>query len=825
MINNESLYARSPRIAFSQYDGSVGLFDEGGVPLVRTPRGFAYKSLIGIFAFCCAVSAFGMSNYALNGTVLEITVPSGETNSIETAHIGAGTTDIRKLGRGGIVIDADLTDYTGDIHVVEGTWCVINSNGLGKLSKTALADDVGVVYVADGATLESKCSSAPMYFGKQIHVTGYGVNGLGALLVSGSVACNSSTWGSNLILEGDTYASSITTAIWCYNTGNNASYITFNGHDLVVCGGKGTNPFVVLSGCSNTDIGRLVVTNGTYLRFQNNVNFKAVNGQVGSIVVSNLGHLSGNQPYGRVEWDVVWDTQRSFIPGTYTSADVPVTNKCSLHGAVELKQKMNVTVSNGGGTGFFGPISGNYGMSIYHDSTTTKPTNRVYFANANNTFTGGILADTILLDVPVDGAIPQAAQGTSLLLEDSSVAFSDVMYALPDAVITNNQECTITEGRGKWASFAKAGTGTLFWQSRIGVDVLEVANGTFKFMLPDSSLRERAGLVEGVDYYTVSTDASSAAGASTVATPYAIQSGTRAMYSNHQIDIRRPEGYKENPNQWYNISYSGYIWNRSETNRNVTFASKMATTARINIDGTLVLAQGSGKSVILATVTLTPGPHWMVVNNYAKVNDGGITWGATNMAWEAKGMMFDPEGRNSRNAEYYIRMDDPGDGSIFTWSLPEEDVTNPVDSTKLAKGLPDFKTLRFVGTAGVFDSSDYALTVENVEGIPVVQNGGDAFTVEKTWILNVADVLAGRKATGLPLAFGTNAELVLKNYNAIRGTNAWSGEKWLIAESTQSITGCLTITDVKLARNWSVSIEGNKIYLNYAPSGMVFIMR
>lgn len=783
-------------------------------------------------ALCAAMTVCGFRgmaqpSYDPDGTTLKITVPAGETNSIESAKITSEITEIRKLGLGGLIIDADLTGYTGDIRVEAGTWRVIDSKGLGKLSKTALADDVGKVYISDGATLEAKCAEAPKYFGKQIHVSGYGVNRLGALLVSGTANCSGSTWGSNLILEGDTYANSITTAIWYYNTGNSASYITFNGHDFIVCGGLSTNPYVIFSGCNNTDIGRVVCTNGAYLRFQNQVNFRAINGEVGTFVVNDQSNLSGNNMYGRVEWNVIWNTQKYFSPGAHTAADVPVTNMCALHGAVELKRTMGITVANGSSAGLFGPVSGTRGLYIGHGSSATVPTNRFYLASAENTFAGGIHADTVLLDIPVDGAVPQTT-GTSpsLWLEDSSVAFSDTTYQLPDAVITNNQECLITEGRGKWTSFSKGGTGTLVYQSRIGADSFEIADGTVRIAIPDSAFRERAGLVEGVDYYTVATDASDAAARSEIATPYAIQLGTRAMYSNHTIDIRRPEGYQENPNQWYNISYSGYIWNRTTGNRNVTFASKVSTTARINIDGVTVLSQGTSTNVILKTVTLTPGPHRIIINNYARVNNGGITFGASNMTWVAKGMMYDPEGRDAEIADYYVKMDDPGDGSLFTWALPGEDATNPIDSTKVGKWQPPFfKTLRFVGGSGALDAAGYALTAGCVEGIPVVQNGGDAFTVDGKWKLDVSDVLAGRKAMGLPLAFGADAELELFNAGAVRGTDSRTGGKWLIAESTQAITGNLTVKDPRLARKWSVSIEDDKVYLTYVPSGVVLIVR
>ena len=38
----------------------------------------------------------------------------------------------------------------------------------------------------------------------------------------------------------------------------------------------------------------------------------------------NQSNMSGNKMYGRVEWNVVWDSSKYFGPGEHTSADAPV---------------------------------------------------------------------------------------------------------------------------------------------------------------------------------------------------------------------------------------------------------------------------------------------------------------------------------------------------------------------------------------------------------------------------------------------------------------------------------------------------------------------
>ena len=231
--------------------------------------------LFAIVAAFAVIEANADTVYSAADGVLTITVPAGETNDVVGAELSSlldnTLKSVEKYGRGALVMNVDLTAYEGDIYVKEGTWRVVDSTGLGKLSKTSKAEDVGKVYVSDGATLEAKCTAAPVYRGKSIHVSGYGVDGNGALLVSGDITSyGSTTWGSNLVLEGDTYANSITKAYWYYNTSYyaNGGWITFNGHDFIVSGGTSKTPFVVFSRVNNTDLGRVVLTNNAILSFQ-----------------------------------------------------------------------------------------------------------------------------------------------------------------------------------------------------------------------------------------------------------------------------------------------------------------------------------------------------------------------------------------------------------------------------------------------------------------------------------------------------------------------------------------------------------------------------
>lgn len=787
---------------------------------------------------CCAVSAFAGhaacaddTSYETVGEVLKITVPAGSTNEVDVVELAPllsnTVTSVEKYGPGSIVISTDITGFEGDIRVKEGVWRVVDSKGLGKLSSDSLAEDVGKVYVSEGATLESKCTESPKYMGKQIHVSGYGVDGNGALQVSGDVNCGSSTWGSNLILEGDTYASSVTAAYWCFNLGGHHKdgYLTFNGHDFIVSGGTGKNPYVVLSNVNNTDLGRIVLTNGTILSFQGVNNLRAVDGETGTIVVNPNCSIKGNKWTGRVEWDVIWNTERYLTPDPYSTTDAPVTNKCSLHGGVYVESRLNATISNGGGFGLFGPVSGQ-GRIYVESHNSVPPTNRLWIANSGNTFSGDVVCKNVRIMLPVDGALPMT---TSLRMTDCSIGFSGVNYTLPDATLTNVKDCVISGGQGRWTRFEKGGTGTLTYDSAVGADTFVIGDGTVR-LKTEAVRAAKAGLVEGVDYYAraVQTEAVNNVYAGKVATAYAIQPNLRAMTSNHRLDIRCPEGYEANDNlRFSNISYSGYLWNRGETDKTVTIACYLGEATCLWIGDELVVEQEWGsKNAVKKTIVLTPGAHRILSVNYAKTGDGGIHYGnPTNFPWYGMGLQYDPQGRDATNHEYYVKMEDPGDGSLFTWALPEEDAAHPLDPSVTVRGMPEFETLVFSGTSGALDVSGYAFEVENVEGVPVVQNGGEAFTITGKWTLHAEDILAGRKAAGLPLAFGADAEFELVDPRSLRSGIVAKGGRWLIAESTDAIPGGLSVKDSAHARNWQVSIEENKVYLEYVPTGTVMIVR
>ena len=797
------------------------------------------KKLVSVIV-CAAVAFCGFrgsakTSYEPDGTTLKITVPAGETNEVDAAKIAsllekpATVTDVRKLGLGCLVMNVDITAYAGDIHIVEGTWRVVNSKGLGTLSKTAKAEDVGQVFVGEGATLEEKCTESPVYFGKRIHIAGKGVNGVGALLANGTVNYGATPWGSNLFLDDDAFANSITEKFWYMNS-SDPNYITFGGHVFTVCGGTGSSRFVVFGNVRNTDVGTIVLTNSTVLSFQGGNELLSKNGENGKIVVPYGCKLNGNGWRGRYEWAVEWDSTTFVTPGTFSSAaTVAITNKNTLHGPVALKRNMGVTISNGGGFGLMGEISGSGGLVFINGGNNVVPTNHVWVTNPENTFSGGVVVKEVVLELPANGAVP--ADGGMIAVTNSSFVFSDAIYDLPAIDIVNNPTCSVENGKGKFKSITKRGLGTIDYVSAIGTDYLDLQNGYLRLAYRGKCLPWKAGLVEGASYTT--NDASAASNRirnGQPVDPVTIQLAPEAMYANHTYYLRkRPAWDVDQKTTHYSIAYTGYIWNREGHDVTWTFAGDVSTHLSLFLDGVKLLDVTSTAEAKKATVTLTPGPHSIYIGNYSKLNDGGVNSSAQNMVWINAGIRYDPQGRGSDHMDDYIELRDPGDGSLLTWGLPDVDEPNPVTGDDGLPVAPEFGVVKFTrqydsaGFTGCFDLDGGDLAIGTADGYPRVVNGTN-FTIRTQWKLDGADVVSGRKLTGIPLAFGDDAELVIGNYaNTLKKYK--DSTEIVIAESTIPVKGSLSIKDQTVAYRWSVEINDKQVILKRNQYGIMLLVR
>jgi hypothetical protein len=189
------------------------------------------------------------------------------------------------------------------------------------------------------------------------------------------------------------------------------------------------------------------------------------------------------------------------------------------------------------------------------------------------------------------------------------------------------------------------------------------------------------------------------------------------------------------------VSYSGYVWNRSETNETWTFAYAFDDALKLFINGKELpekkTGNGSWGALHLASATLAPGANSILIQLYNAVGSGGginPSWvtGCINWTADHVGIVYNPNGGDSTNGLDFVHMADPGDGSLFT--------THPYDSST----IPSFSSLKmWPGTTldvcgGIYPFDRELKVDKEVFSNPIQIIGGIAFLEGAS--VDVADI-------------------------------------------------------------------------------------
>ena len=790
---------------------------------------------------CAAVVFSGLlpvsaSPYEIEGTVLKITVPEGVTNEVEVSELVCANdntvTEIRKLGRGGFLMNdkTAIPNYAGDIYVDQGTWIVASSNALGKLDVNNKGENTGKVYVADGASID--LASNDRYLnnkGKKITIKGHGVSGNGALTISVNAAnYYNQTLGNNLVLTGDS-------SIWMPNNFNLYlldSNIDLAGYKLTVKGDGASSGNIVVGNEATVKSGTLEFVNKGGVVLQASTAFD----DDCNLVFKDESKLAVKMS-GRYDAPIIWDSTGVVRSDAVGKGDIINT----WHGPVRLDKTMKVGISKNGTFSLAGKVEGAGGLDMYWAAETKPeiPTNVVTLANAGSTFEGGVSVRDLIVNVNENGAVP--AEGGVFALTNSIANFDTPKnYALPDGVIhvDGDVERSVSGGLGKWKTIVKTGTGTVNYDSSIGAEMLELREGVLKV----SQQTVFAGLIEGVEYFTdmideqgnvvkagVNISSSNAANDEIVYTnevvmsPYLMNAEMKSYWTTH-----RPVWDTEKTIKAHCTTYSGYIWNRSSENVNWTFACNVANLVVFHFDGQKMFSHtgGSDKEIAKVTINVAPGAHSFRIGNHSKYytkngvpedkTEGGMSGKST--PWKGMGFRWDPLGRDTTDPANFVILEDPGDGSLFTWAIPGEDVFYPgtEDLIEPAK----FDLVKFTG--GTLHLNGVTNTVSEVEGLPNMAGTGKLI-IENKWTIDAADLADKAKSDGLSLAFGEDVELVINKNRAVKSSNGTY--EWTVFESEDDISGSISVKDSEMAKRWRVKISGKTVKLKYYPAGIVIIVR
>jgi len=152
--------------------------------------------------------------------------------------------------------------------------------------------------------------------------------------------------------------------------------------------------------------------------------------------------------------------------------------------------------------------------------------------------------------------------------------------------------------------------------------------------------------------------------------------------------------------------YTGYLWNSATTNENWTFNKYFDDSVLLKIDNATVINNAVSSTNLITSYTMTPGPHPIELRL-------GQGTGTVGFGGGYPGVGFDRLGRNTRNAAYFQRLADPGDGSLLTLSLlngaNRTDMFAPGSTVEVAAGA----TLNLGGTTQTLAGLSGSGTVTN----------------------------------------------------------------------------------------------------------------
>lgn len=799
-----------------------------------------FRRFRSVAAHMCALAVSALSAnaaqsseyaYSEGDRTLSVTVEAGATNSFDFVNYGAyllrnSATNLIKRGAGTLVVESSISDYVGDITVAEGSYRFTTNSALGKL---AGADVCGSVYVLDGATLDVhppadlNDDEAWGQWNKRICFAGNGVDGIGALVHSGERdVIRRMVFSSNLVMTADARIANLSKYAMYMSGGMQPVFLDMNGHTLTL-GGEGITAW----GCWNIrNPGNIVAECGPTIQNGNT----HIDGDSGNILTMGDGTiLRFNKTSGSpIRWTLDASAMKSINVVDGDSA-ANATNVSYWAGPVLLgDNRLRIDLAKGYWFSFHGSISGNGGLYVTSSDGSSGCLNLIGGAN---TFMGGIGANNSTVALWNDGALP--ADGGMLTMTNSTVAIAndDEAYALPDLSVHGSG--TVSNGCGTWKSVVKTGTGNLTWNSVSGTERLEVKGGTVSFPASRASI---SGLIESerTEYpsYPTMRDAWNTVFTNIV---------TRGADAYYDIDHHMWTDPMEAATNRYLIAYTGYIWNNEATNVTWTFAGAANTHLEVRIDWQSVFwftGEGNAKSRIRGSVSnVTPGPHAIDVRCYnSTLRYGGKATSnlqvvdGQRLTWPENGFAvgFDPLGRDSELQTDYVKLIDPGDGSMLTWTLPDDvvqGVTEKPSTTRKVWLVPPIKTAAFAVGTGLSSAHD-EFSVAELEGLPTVSGDSGSLVVTSSWLVPMADVVAGN-ALSAPGRLTIGEDAVVTLVDDTRAARSSGNADFVVAKAVGGISLPDGVTVNGATREWRLHLsdDGRTLYARHLPIGTKVVIR
>ena len=720
---------------------------------------------------------------------------------------------IVKKGAGTLYMDVPITNYTGAIHVENGIlkascYYALGAGNSGAHESATYLHDKGTLYMTSDA------STIDPVEGERIVVEGDGYSNW-----YGNLRCYNTDknvfWGLGryFTLASDTrivYEAHPTTVrrMGFKGTGNYAQLLDMNGHTLTIEGDSGRDrPYFTFWGYTGgaepgpqifASTGNIATKNLTMM-MQYDMTFAGDASNRMTLRDSRMGLFTERNTY--IPWTLEAQDNTEILGGeTARGALSCVTNVGQWHGPVLLSSNAGVGrwVANSDFCSHItlkGKVSGDGGFRPAANSELSKKV-ALHLTNPENDFKGGIVLSGGVLYADKNGVIP--SEGGAVVLTNGVLHFcgnKDENYILPSLEL--NESSSVIGGKGAWnGSVSKTGTGIATYSSSVGGSLLDVKEGTLRFP------KYQTGLYHGKHTY----------GSGTQARHCLARAFTNRVVCTPEMAYATFEaGEWGTSNTLY--TYSGTIWNNGE-DADWTFASSVFS-AYVELDGVEVLkAAGaynwSQRYATNNTVRVTKGPHKIHISMASILDSSG--WGKNMLSvydknkgwtWDTKsGIMVDRQGRGSKNVEDYERLEDLGDGSLFTLNSVMEDTW-----------LPAFERLN-VDSGATLDLQGHAYSVEEVSGCGTVAFGD--VTVNGAFVVDSRSAMEGGtlRFDG-KLVFGENAKFYSEADKSDVSTEV-KENGWLAVYAEEGIEG-MPKTSESSRRNWGISktADGKGLRVNY----------
>lgn len=799
---------------------------------------------------------------------LTATVTTGDAEFDDAASLalltGNSVTNFVKAGAGRLIVpyDTDLSSYAGGIRVVEGAYRYQHVRGLGK---TSAAVDSWVV-VEKGAQLESYQSEsstdkADFMIGKyrKFRIAGDGPDGSGALLFSQRMDLEVNNFiGGQLELTDDACITVVNSKAKVIRT-TSAGAVDLHGHDLRFNVKSRQisfeNPKVVGGG------GRIVFMSDNKSD-QHQIKFSNLwaDGYLGksaedlTLILSNKCYIcvagsNGNVPAKVIsaldDGDVAFLTGNKFDNETYPSNagmvnGVVNTNYNRWMGPVDFGNSSALISiapydSPRNAIALHGKISGS--KRICAKLSDSSPYGALTLMNPENDFADGITLAGADLWLWRNGTVP--ADGGTLVVTNGSIQlYGSDAYSLPDTEMHGDVQVAVTNGFGMFKGITKTGKGLLDWHSLASAGTLKVEEG--QVALTRHGLDPRfAGLVYGFKncHKHVQDDPESC-----------FTVWQSSVCFTNSVVLRPEAAYVSGPStiwgeQYPVLTYSGYIWNRTGENARWSFASCVNTGSMLFIDGEKVITQQTTSAVGTNTVEVTPGPHRFEYRIFA--NKDGVTdrggpayYYVANMTntlgsssgtahWAPNfGLGWDPQGRNSNDCADYQELVDPGDGSLLTWSVPEEAgtaVAHPITGEPIYSTVPYFASMDFAVGSSLDAGGNASQATMALTGFPSL-TACPLFRLQRTWSVDVAEIRMGAAFTSDgAVSFAEGSGIVVTGFTKPK-LPAGRWYEILVADGGVDGMPSVTSTDGN-AYAIAKSEDGKSLSIKRIPVGTVVVVR